>query len=66
VSGSSGWSLWNQNWNFKLVPATTDALPTILASNPNNFAVPTLPRRDYRPPPIAGLSPRAMRQMSVH
>jgi hypothetical protein len=66
VRGSSAWSLWTQDWNFKLVPATSDAIPPILASDPTAFAVPTIPNRAYRPAPIAGFDPRAMRQISVH
>jgi hypothetical protein len=54
------WSTFNQNWTCKLVPATTGALPEILATNPGG------PAQGFRPAPLNGNLLEAVQAVNTH
>ncbi len=58
------WDLWNQNWTFQLVPATSDSVAAILQESPrssalNASAAPIVPRWN-------GLNPADLRRVTTH
>ncbi|MFO1095798.1 MAG: pilus assembly protein TadG-related protein [Planctomycetaceae bacterium] len=54
------WSTFNQNWTCKLVPATSHALPDILAANPGG------PAQGFRMPALNGAQVRDVRALNTH
>ncbi len=60
------WDLWNQNWNFQLVPATTEALPQILSQDPSDAGIPTVPERRYYPPNLTDMTGQQMQTLNSH
>jgi hypothetical protein len=63
VGGPMDWDLLNQSWNCQLAPATQDALPTILQTNPD---VAGLGSGDYKLPNLGRLSSEDIQQISPH
>jgi hypothetical protein len=56
---SNEWSLFNQNWMVKLVPATAEAIPEILETHPGGMA-------DTRPPDLGNPSIEEINAISTH
>jgi hypothetical protein len=56
----SGWDLFNQNWTVRLTPATTDALPSILQTNPGGYAA------SVRPPNLGGATMNEIDAVNTH
>lgn len=54
----SHWDLLNQNWTSKLVPATADAIPAILQSDPS--------QGQFRPPDLGGADMRTINRVNTH
>jgi len=54
------WSTFNQNWTCQLVPASTSALPQILASNPGG------PAESFRPAALNGNLADAVQAVNTH
>ena len=55
---SHEWSTFNQNWMIRLVPATSDAVPAILAASPGHLA------NGMRPAPL--LDGDTIRRVNTH
>jgi hypothetical protein len=53
------WDLLNQNWQCKLVPATSRSVPQILSRAPSDLP-------NFRPPRMTGVSEEDFRQLNQH
>lgn len=57
---SNDWSMFNQNWTVKLVPATSESLGEILSSDPGG------PASGYRRPNLRSVSVQDMQGVNTH
>jgi len=55
------WSVGNQNWMAKLVPATSDSIPMILQSSQAQQFAPSV-----RVPNLGGLTASDLRKINTH
>jgi hypothetical protein len=64
-NGAPGrWDLWNEDWNFQLVPAQTEAIPTILQRQPQtNYATGAA---GHRAPQLGTLGAGEWRLLTTH
>ncbi len=60
---SQQWDLWNQGWTFQLVPATADALPSILSEPPQS---PHFASTSFDLPNLNNVPPIELRLMTTH
>lgn len=60
------WDLWNQNWNFQIVPASAASIPQILSQDPSRTGLPTVAQRRFQPPPLNEMSIQQMDAVNSH
>ncbi len=60
---SQRWDLWNQGWTFQLVPATADAVPSILSQPPQS---PRFANSSFDLPNLSNVSSLDLRLMTTH
>jgi hypothetical protein len=63
TSSPGRWDLWNQDWSFQLVPATSTSIATILQTPPRT---PASAAASFQLPNLQSVTPTDVRRLTTH